>query len=130
LRTFAPGDRRLPRPGIGPSGGRARPHPGASGAIAVHVSPRNAVGTGVGRGFRRACGGCGAGDGIARTRRVAADPLGIEWASDPPFIGVGGTRVARLRLPVSTSPELADALGRGSPRARTSVTPRLPAKPV
>ncbi len=83
-----------------------------------------------GRGFGRDGGGFGAGDGIARARRVAADALGIERSGDSAAVGVGGAGVARFRLPVPASPELAAAPRRGSPRGRAPVAPRFPARAV
>src|ERR1019366_515791 len=118
----------MPRPGFGTIGGLARPHPGASGAVTVHVSPRNAVGAKPGWGFCGGAGGFGARDGLARTRRVAADALGIEWSGDPPPVGVGGAGFARRQLPLPTAPELAAAPRRRSAHGGTSVAPRLPAR--
>lgn len=126
LRSFAPGDGRMPRPGFGPIGGLARPHLGASGAVLVHLSPRSPVGARIGGGFGRVGGGLGARDGIARTRPVAADALGIERSGDSPSVGVGGKGNAWFRLQVPGALELASAPRCGSPRGGASGAPRFP----
>src|ERR1035437_2180008 len=124
MRSIAHGDGRMPRPGLGTVGGLARPHPGAAGAVVVHVPPRDAVAAGTGRGFRRGGGSRSAGDGIVRARRLATDALGRERSGDTALIGVGGAGAAWSRLPVPASLELAAAPWGGRPGRPASVRPR------
>src|ERR1700738_4029801 len=92
--------------GAGTIGGIARPHSGTASAVIVHISYRDPLAEGTGRGFCRAGRGFSGGHKIARARRAAGDALGIERPGYSPLVRLGSTATAPFRISFHPSGEL------------------------